>query len=61
MDIYAEVTDRIIAESESGIIPWQKPWNLPGDKRALCRGNMCPSRELCVECKEKWLESEVDQ
>lgn len=32
-----------------------------GDKRALCRGNTCPSRELCVECKEKWLESEVDQ
>lgn len=26
MDIYAEVTDRIIAELESGIIPWQKPW-----------------------------------
>ncbi len=25
MDIYAEVTDRIIAELENGIIPWQKP------------------------------------
>lgn len=26
MDIYAEVTDRIIAELESGIIPWNRPW-----------------------------------
>lgn len=25
-DIYAEVTDRIIAEMEQGIIPWNKPW-----------------------------------
>ena len=26
MDIYKEVTDRIIAQIEQGIIPWQKPW-----------------------------------
>ena len=26
MDIYKEVTDRIISEMEKGIIPWQKPW-----------------------------------
>jgi len=26
MDIYAAVTDRIIAELENGIIPWNKPW-----------------------------------
>ena len=26
MDIYAAVTDRIIAQMEHGIIPWQKPW-----------------------------------
>ena len=26
MDIYREVTDRIIAQMENGIIPWQKPW-----------------------------------
>lgn len=25
-DIYAAVTDRIIAEMEKGIIPWAKPW-----------------------------------
>lgn len=25
-DIYQEITDRIIAEMESGIIPWEKPW-----------------------------------
>ena len=26
MDIYKEVTDRIITEMEKGIIPWEKPW-----------------------------------
>lgn len=26
MDIYAAVTDRIIAQMEQSIIPWQKPW-----------------------------------
>ena len=26
MDIFAAVTDRIIAQMEQGIIPWQKPW-----------------------------------
>ena len=26
MDIYAEVTSRIISEMEKGIIPWRKPW-----------------------------------
>ena len=26
-NIYQIVTDRIIAEMEKGIIPWQKPWN----------------------------------
>ena len=26
MDIYAEITSRIIDQVEQGIIPWQKPW-----------------------------------
>ena len=26
MDIYAEVTSRIIDQMENGIIPWEKPW-----------------------------------
>ena len=30
MDIYKEVTDRIIAEMESGVIPWRKPWIASG-------------------------------
>ena len=30
MDIYKEVTDRIIAQMETGIIPWQKPWVASG-------------------------------
>ena len=30
MDIYATITDRMIAEMESGIIPWRKPWMASG-------------------------------
>ena len=30
MDIYAEITNRMIAEMEKGIIPWQKPWMASG-------------------------------
>ncbi len=30
MDIYREVTDRIIAQMEQGLIPWQKPWIASG-------------------------------
>ena len=30
MDIYKEVTDRIISQIERGIIPWQKPWVAAG-------------------------------
>ena len=26
MDIYSEITNRIIVQMESGIIPWRKPW-----------------------------------
>ena len=26
MDIYSEVTNRIMEQMEQGIIPWQKPW-----------------------------------
>ena len=26
MDIYAEITNRIIAELEKGVVPWQRPW-----------------------------------
>lgn len=30
MDIYAEVTSRIIDEMEKGVIPWKKPWIASG-------------------------------
>ncbi len=30
MDIYAEITDRMIAEMENGIIPWNRPWMANG-------------------------------
>ena len=31
MDIYKEITDRIVAEMEKGIIPWEKPWIASGN------------------------------
>lgn len=31
-DIYAAVTDRIVAAMEEGVIPWHKPWVLNGVK-----------------------------
>ena len=30
MDIYAEITNRIIDQMKNGIIPWQKPWIASG-------------------------------
>ena len=30
MDIYAEITNRMISEMEQGIIPWKKPWMASG-------------------------------
>ena len=30
MDIYAEITNRIIDQMEQGTIPWQKPWVASG-------------------------------
>jgi antirestriction protein ArdC len=35
MDIYKEVTDRIIAQMEQGIIPWQKPWAITSTSAAV--------------------------
>ena len=39
MDIYKEVTDRIIAQLENGIIPWQKPWIASGNAVSHVTGN----------------------
>ena len=30
MDIFAEITNRMITEMENGIIPWRKPWQAAG-------------------------------
>lgn len=40
MDIYSEVTTRIIAQMESGVIPWQKPWVANG--KAISRSTGKP-------------------
>lgn len=38
MDIYAEVTSRIIAQLEQGLIPWQKPWISSGSAVSRATG-----------------------
>ena len=38
MDIYAEVTNRIIDQLESGLIPWQKPWIASGSAVSRATG-----------------------
>ena len=38
MDIYAEITNRIIAEMEGGIIPWKKPWVGSGNAVSYATG-----------------------
>jgi len=30
MDIYAEITNRIMEQMEGGVIPWRKPWVAAG-------------------------------
>ena len=39
MDIYKEVSDRIMAQLENGIIPWQKPWIASGNAVSHVTGN----------------------
>ena len=39
MDIYKEVTDRIMAQLENRIIPWQKPWIASGNAVSHVTGN----------------------
>ena len=34
-DIYQQVTDRIIAQLEQGVIPWHKPWIISGKGCAI--------------------------
>jgi antirestriction protein ArdC len=34
-DVYAEVTDRIVAALEQGVVPWRKPWRSLGGPRNL--------------------------
>ena len=40
MDIYREITDRIISQMEAGVIPWQKPWLANG--KAISRSTGKP-------------------
>ena len=42
MDVYKEVTDRIISQLEQGIIPWHKPWIVSGKACAISRSTGKP-------------------
>ena len=39
MDIFKEITDRIMAQMENGIIPWHKPWIAAGQCISHTTGN----------------------
>ena len=41
-DVYQEVTDRITAQLEQGIIPWHKPWIVSGKACAISRSTGKP-------------------
>lgn len=42
MDVYKEVTDRIISQLEQGVIPWHKPWVISGKACAISRSTGKP-------------------
>ena len=44
-DIYAEVTDTIIAELEKGTAPWVRPWHAAGGYR---RRRRCVSNQMNI-------------
>ena len=52
MDINKEVTNRIIAEMEQGIIPWQKPWVASGSCISYATGK--PYSLLAVSAWQGW-------
>ena len=41
-DVYQEVTDRIVAQLEQGVIPWHKPWIISGTACAISRSTGKP-------------------
>lgn len=58
-DLYTKITNRIIAQLESGTIPWQKPWNAEhADGRIIrpLRHNGTPYRGINV--LNLWCEAE---
>ena len=40
MDIYAEITSRIIEQMENGVIPWRKPWQSSGNAISHATGRL---------------------
>jgi antirestriction protein ArdC len=44
LNIYQMVTDRIVASLEKGVIPWEKPWNVPQYKAGFFPRNLQTGR-----------------
>lgn len=61
------LTDEVHEPFDSGGADWEAMvhYNIAcpyfaGDARAKCHGGASPNRDLCVECKQEWLEQEMD-
>ena len=62
MDIYAEITARIIDQMENGIIPWQKPWVANGKAISHATGKarlVAPMAAAAAACGADGLMIEV--
>lgn len=47
-DVYTRVTDRIIADLEKGVRPWQKSWTISGNTSLPLRASGAPYRGVNV-------------
>ena len=59
MDIYAEITNRIISEMESGIIPWAKPWVASGGCVSYATGK--PYKVIHYLCRRDFIDKTLSK
>jgi hypothetical protein len=56
--LYAEITDKIIAELEAGRVPWVQPWGKPAAKASLAMPPEFIPRtretETAADCETRW-------
>ena len=60
VDIYAKITDRIVADLEKGVRPWVKPWSAGNIRRVAshgrCATTVCHIRASirCFSGRRQW-------